>query len=196
MVEGLIHRRNNLYRAFQIKEFPPEIFFAGLLKVRVTELAEDRKGCGISENLNLMCLQFLLHRREQLIGQGAVHQNGIQGIAHRWTLNLGIYHNSRGLRDVSAGSNIGMANARSGLYGWHQGISAHKLNQRIRSARDQNIYVARGGEQFLNMFPWSWQKGDRSRRQTELVQNLLNNAYDCRIGVQCLLTPFQHTGVS
>ena len=144
-------------------------------------------------------LHVLLGQRgaqSRQIGQTRrVHDQAIQGIAHRHAPGLGVENDRRALLHIAVGRKIRMTYPGTRLDDRHVGIVAHIADQRSTPPGDEQIDIIGSREQLGRGLPVVGQQGNRILRHPATVQHFLDDRDDHRIGMHRIRTAFEDTSV-
>ena len=98
----------------------------------------------------LQCLDQPGHRA---VGDGAVDQQRLGGIADAWPAGLGVQQNAFGHVEIGGLVNVDVAVADAGLDGRHLRVADHRVDQSGSPARDHHIDEPAGLDQMGDAGP-------------------------------------------
>ena len=132
MGNGLVHAGDDLHREDVVEKLHFIVVFAGGHGLR-----EDGTGARAAAQFHVFLLQPRGDDRQRRFGDGLVHQQRLQRVAHRGARGLGVEYDLRGHGDVGGLFHIGVAVAHARLDHRHGGVLHHGADQPRAAAGDE-----------------------------------------------------------
>jgi len=141
VVDGFIYRIDDAHTEYQTEPLLVKVAVFGRENTTLWIVTQNLQGVRITAQLYLVGLQVLGKFGEEAGGDIAMHEEGIEGVANRGTLDFGVLYNGEGFLLVGGLIDKDVADADAAGHDGHGGVCFAEVLQGIATARDEEVDV-------------------------------------------------------